>query len=243
MAINETAPIAMTASIFANAEIADLSAGATDTLPIGAGATAPGAKFTQVKSTTHLLASIADCYAAGTHILTTWGEMLVESLQAGDMAVLATGGGGSIVWVGRRGVRNANPVRIMAGAFGPELPTRDLVLSPEHALFLDGHLIPAHALVDGISVVQEAWDCVIYYHVELERHGLLLAEGLAAESYLDTGNRASFSNGVLASPSTNFTRGDEPAEMCAPLALTGPVVETQRAKLQTIALKRGWAAA
>jgi hypothetical protein len=31
-----------------------------------------------------------------------------------------------------------------------------------------------------------------YVHVELDRHDILLAEGLPAESYLDTGNRAAF---------------------------------------------------
>ena len=37
---------------------------------------------------------------------------------------------------------------------------------------------------------------VEYWHVELERHEVLLAEGLPAESYLDTGNRAAFANGA-----------------------------------------------
>ena len=188
-------------------------------------------------STTALITEVP-CYAAGTRIATERGEVLVEELQAGDVAILATGGTAPIVWMGHRRVRGADPVRVMAGAFGLGLPKRDLVLSPEHALFLDGHLVPASALVDGVSVIQEIRDSVTYYHVELDRHGVLLAEGLPAESYLDTGNRTSFANGALVSLHADFERGGEPAEACAPLALTGTVVEAQRAKLRAVALEQ-----
>ena len=193
-------------------------------------------------STTALLYE-APCYAAGTRIAIVSGEVLVEDLRAGDVVSLATGGTTSVVWVGHRRVRKADPVRVVAGAFGTGLPARDLVLSPEHALFLDWHLIPARALVDGMSVIQEAWDSVTYHHIELVRHGVLLAEGLPAESYLDTGNRASFANGAQVSLTADFERGSEPVEACAPFALTGRVVETQRAKLQAIALGQHRAAA
>ncbi len=80
-------------------------------------------------STTALLHEVP-CYAAGTRIATTRGEVLVEDLRAGDVALLATGGTAPIVWVGHRRVRNADPVRVVAGAFGAGLPARDLVLSP-----------------------------------------------------------------------------------------------------------------
>ncbi|MGI4975881.1 MAG: Hint domain-containing protein [Janthinobacterium lividum] len=190
-----------------------------------------------------LVLSQAPCYAAGTRIATPGSERPVEALRAGDTVTLATGGTAPVAWVGHRRVRGADPVRVVAGAFGPDLPARDLVLSPEHALFLDGHLVPARALVDGVSVVQEAWESVTYHHVELDRHGVMLAEGLPAESYLDTGNRASFANGLLVSLRTEFGRGDEPATACAPLALDGPVVNAQRARLRAVALDRGRLAA
>lgn len=183
------------------------------------------------------------CYVAGTRIATARGEVPVEDLRAGDTAILATSGTAPIVWVGHRRAHRADPVRVVAGAFGPGLPARDLVLSPEHALFLDGHLIPVQALIDGVSVIREARERVIYYHVELDRHGVLLAEGLPAESYLDTGNRASFSNGALVKLHADFGRGGEPAASCAPLVLVGPVVEAQRAGLRAIALDRGCVAA
>lgn len=183
------------------------------------------------------------CYAAGTQIATARGEVPVEDLRVGDAAILATGGTAPIVWIGHRRTRRADPVRVVAGAFGPGLPARDLVLSPEHALFLDGHLVPVQALVDGVSVIREAWERVIYYHVELDRHGVLLAEGLPAESYLDTGNRASFANGALVTLHADFGPGGESAASCAPLVLVGPVVEAQRAGLRAIALDRGCVAA
>ncbi len=190
-----------------------------------------------------LVLSQAPCYVAGTAIATPGGERRVEDLRAGDLVSLATGGTAPVAWVGHRRVRNADPVRVVAGAFGPGLPARDLVVSPEHALFLDGHLVPAHVLVDGVSVIREAWSRATYHHVELDRHGVLLAEGLPAESYLDTGNRASFADGVLVGLRADFGCGDSPATACAPLALGGPVVEAQRARLRAVALDRARAAA
>jgi hypothetical protein len=83
-----------------------------------------------------------------------------------------------------------NPVRIRAEAFGPGLPRRDLVLSPDHAVFVEGVLIPVRYLLNGATVIQEAWDRVTWHHIELASHDVILAEGLPAETYLDTGNRA-----------------------------------------------------
>ena len=90
-------------------------------------------------------------------------------------------------------------MRIAAHAFGPDAPHDDLLLSPDHAVALsDGSggavLVAARYLVNGATVVQECRDSISYYHVELEQHGVLLAEGLATESYLDTGNRDAFAN-------------------------------------------------
>jgi hypothetical protein len=87
------------------------------------------------------------------------------------------------------------PIRIQRGAFADSMPHTDLLVSPDHAIFVDGRLICARQLVNGTTILQEqGWSSVEYYHVELDMHAILLAEGLPAESYLDTGNRGFFGN-------------------------------------------------
>lgn len=185
----------------------------------------------------------AACFAAGTLITTLRGEIRVEALDIDDILWLADGGTAPVTWIGHRRVRAADPVRVVAGAFGPGLPRRDLVLSPEHALFVGGHLVPVHALVDGISVVQEQRDRVTYYHVELDRHAILFAEGLPAESYLDTGNRSAFANAAVVGFAADFAPGAVVANACAPLALDGPVVDAVRSALRRVAKERAARAA
>jgi hypothetical protein len=150
------------------------------------------------------------CYAAGTKILTDQGESPVETIQPGDRVMTVAGGvlkPGSVKWVGHRHLdltRHPNreavaPVRILKGALRDNVPHRDLVVSPDHCLFINGGLYPAKLLVNGMTIVRDLEArSVSYYHIELERHSVLIAEGVPAESYLDTGNRAFFSNAGLA---------------------------------------------
>jgi collagen type I alpha len=95
----------------------------------------------------------------------------------------------------------------------------------------DGVLIPVKYLIDGAAIRQVACDEVTYFHVELDRHDVLLAEGLPAESYLDTGDRDTFENGgagVLRLHPEFAIRTWEAAG-CAPLVVTGPAVARLRA--------------
>ena len=87
------------------------------------------------------------------------------------------------------------PVRVRAGAFGANVPVRDLYLSPDHAVFVNDVLVPVKLLINGTSIVQVACDQVTYFHVELPQHAVILSEGLTVESYLDTGDRANFEGG------------------------------------------------
>jgi len=143
------------------------------------------------------------CYASGTFILTDRGEIAVEHLAAGDHVTTMSGASRPIRWIGYRRIdcsrhpdpRQVWPVRIGAGAFDESLPRRDLWLSPDHAVYMRGMLIPIKLLVNGSTIRQIQTNAVAYYHVELSRHDILLAEGLPAESYLDTGNRYMFENG------------------------------------------------
>jgi collagen type I/II/III/V/XI/XXIV/XXVII alpha len=124
------------------------------------------------------------------------------------------GGPGRIVWAGSRSVNCKRhprpetvwPVRIEAGAFGGNVPARDLYLSPDHAVFVNGVLVPIKLPIDGSSFVQVKRSKVSYHHVELERHDVILAEGLAVESYLDTDDSSDFGgNGAAIRLFPDFT--------------------------------------
>jgi hypothetical protein len=121
---------------------------------------------------------------------------------------------------------------VVTGAFGDCVPHRDLLLSPDHAVFVDGVLIPIRYLVNGRSIRQETCDRISYWHVELDRHGVMLAEGLPAESYLDTGNRAAFANGgALVALHPDFALGIWESQACAPLVRDGAGRVAARARL------------
>jgi hypothetical protein len=141
------------------------------------------------------------CFAAGTRVLAAAGEVPVEDLCFGDEMVTLNGCRlARLVWLGQKHIdcrrhqspTDVYPIRVRAGALGGRLPSRDLLLSPDHAVSVGGALIPVRHLIDGSTIVQEPVDEVTYYHVELATHDVILAEGLPCESYLDTGNRAAF---------------------------------------------------
>jgi T5SS/PEP-CTERM-associated repeat protein len=197
---------------------------------------------------TRIVLPAAPCFAAGTRIATQGGEAPVESLRAGDLVRLAAGGQARVVWTGRRGLDcrrhkrpwDVMPVRVRAGAVARGVPVRDLILSPDHAVRLAGALIPVRYLLNGATVVQQAVAWVTYCHVELARHDLLLAEGLPAESYLDTGNRAAFAGGVALTLHPNFARDAWAAGGCAPLVRAGPRLAAARRLLARRAAALGY---
>ena len=196
----------------------------------------------------------APCFAAGTMILTTTGERPVESLRPGDLVPVLGGRIGRVVWTGRTRIDLARhaaphavaPIRIRAGALGDALPHRDLVVSPDHALWTDGVLVPAYLLVNDATIRREpAAGTVLYVHVELDRHALLLAEGTPAETYLDTGNRGLFAGNtgprqlhpdLVADISARAW--DERA--CATLSLGGPGVAAAHRRIAARAAQLGY---
>jgi hypothetical protein len=180
------------------------------------------------------------CFVAGTRILTAEGLRPVELLARGDILITVEGRHAPIVWTGHRRVdcarhprpADVRPVRIRRDCFGPGLPHRDLLVSPDHALCIGDCLIPARFLVDGISIVQEAWAEVVYWHIELDRHDLLLAEGLPAESFLDTGNRGAFCGAGVTQLHPDFAAAAREAHGCRTLVTAGPALAAARARLR-----------
>jgi hypothetical protein len=142
------------------------------------------------------------CFMPGTTIATPAGGTAVEALAIGDLVTTADGHHVPIRWIGRQSVapRFADelmlPVRIRAGALGENLPRRDLLVSPDHALLVDGVLAHAGALVNGVSILREQNVPAVftYYHIELDDHSLVLAEGAPAETFIDNVDRMRFDN-------------------------------------------------
>jgi len=124
------------------------------------------------------------------------------------------------------------PVRVREDAFGPGLPQADLWLSPDHAVFVENVLIPIRHLINGTTIAQEKRGTVRYFHLELQRHDVLLAEGLPCESFLDTGDKAAFDDGAAARrmrPEHAIRVWD--AMGCAPLVVQGAMLDTVRERL------------
>jgi Hint domain/Right handed beta helix region len=166
------------------------------------------------------------CYARGTMIRTDRGEVSIEELSIGDRVVTHSGKHKPIKWIGRgqalsTGGRQhaATPVIVRKAAIADNVPVRDLRITKGHALFIDGVLIPVEELINHRSIF---WDDraqeVQIYHIELETHDVLIANGAPAESYRDDGNRWLFRN-------ANSGWHLPPQEPCAPLLTSGPVVD------------------
>lgn len=148
---------------------------------------------------------MAECFLTGTHIATPEGETRVEELKIDDEILTAGGEAIAIKWIGVQRVYTAfrpperlRPVRVSAGALGDGLPKRDLRLTADHALVVDGLLINAGALVNGAGIdwasTEEMGEFYTVYHIETENHEEILAEGTPAETYIDYIGRSHFHN-------------------------------------------------
>jgi hypothetical protein len=171
------------------------------------------------------------CFCLGTRIQTPQGEAPIESLQVSDLVLTAGGASRTIRWIGSGAslVHKENrPVVIRAHAFPDGSPRRDLRVTRGHSFLFGDVLIPIEHLINGNSI---AWDTtartVEVFHIELDSHDILLAEGARAESYRDDGNRSSFVS------STGEQRPSRSMPTFAPLVTSGPIVERTRARLAT----------
>ncbi|MDF0594405.1 Hint domain-containing protein [Psychromarinibacter halotolerans] len=150
-------------------------------------------------------ASVVNCFAGDTLIATPDGEVRIDALSAGDRVLTADGRSEEVLWVARQTLQmihglypQGDLVRISAGALGNGLPHRELVVTAEHAMVLDGMLVNAAALVNGDTIRLELAEArnaeVTVYHVETARHDVLLANGAATESFVEANGRAAYDN-------------------------------------------------
>jgi hypothetical protein len=179
------------------------------------------------------------CYCPGTLIQTDRGEVRVEALAIGDTVMTRSGALRPVKWIGRRsyggrfvlGRKDILPICIKAGALEENVPRRDLWISPHHAMYLDGVLIEAKDLVNGVSIIQaERVEKVEYIHIELESHDVIIVEGALSETFLDDDSRCMFHNAHEYAALYADTPG--PTRYCAPRLDEGYEVETARRRIE-----------
>jgi hypothetical protein len=137
------------------------------------------------------------CFLKGTTIQTADGDRKVEDLAIGDLLPTVFGGTCPIQWIGRYRyrksdpakpwVRNVMPIRIARSALGPSVPHADLYISEQHALLIDGVLVAAGNLVNDTTITRydaQELDQLEFFHIKLERHNAIYAEGAPTETLL-----------------------------------------------------------
>jgi hypothetical protein len=193
------------------------------------------------------------CFLPGTQIATPQGEVSVESLRPGDLVQTADGRIVPVRWIGRQTVSTlfADPLRVLpicikSGALAENIPSRDLYVSPDHAILIDDILVHASALVNGTSIVRAPAPAqtFTYYHVELADHSLLLADNVPAESFIDNVDRLAFDNwdehealGDEAAPLVEMTYPRAKAARQVPVAVRERLAARGQALFTTVTTK------
>jgi len=178
----------------------------------------------------HKMTPPAVCFLKGTLIWTPSGETRIEDLGVNDVVVTARGESASIKWVWRRRFEREPgqkwdqkivPVRVARSALGPNTPHRDLYLSPYHCLYLDGVLIPVVDLINKSTIARcnaEELREIEYFHIKLEHHSVIYAEGAACETLREI---SAVNSDTLEFEEYRRLYGDrlvdEPAEPVAPM--------------------------
>ena len=138
-----------------------------------------------------------NCFLKGTKILTAEGERKIEGLAIGDLLPTMFGGLRPIQWIGRYPIKksdpskpwakDAQPVRIARSALAPNVPHADLYVTAHHSMLVDGVLVPAEALINGSTITryEPESDELEYFHVKLESHDVIYAEGAPAETLVN----------------------------------------------------------
>lgn len=183
------------------------------------------------------------CILRGTYVHSMFGDVPVESLKIGDMIKSSlTGEFRAIRWIGRRLMAASSfgteqlrkvhlPVRIARDAIAQGLPARDLYISPGHALLIGEYGVSARLLINGSSIRQvDAMEAFEYFHIELDTHDGMYAEGLPVETYLEADNRQAYDN---AGEYETLYPGDDPRvqEPCVKIDIPLAALEQIRANV------------
>ena len=139
-----------------------------------------------------------NCFLKGTRIRTAEGERKIEDLAIGDLLPTVFGGLRPIQWIGRYPFKKSDPakpwiksvlpVRIARSALAPDIPHADLYVTAAHSLLVDGVLAPAKALINGTTITRyepRDHDELEFFHIKLESHDVVYAEGAPAETLLN----------------------------------------------------------
>ncbi|MGC8476590.1 MAG: Hint domain-containing protein [Acetobacteraceae bacterium] len=177
------------------------------------------------------------CFTPGSRCAAPGGDVLVEDVRVGDVLLVQSGSrlvARPVVWVGSGSVAPTKfscpelsaPIRIDSSALADGVPKRDLSISPDHRILLNGRLVPARLLVNGMSIRRELFNGpVTYLHIEFAEHSILFVEGVPAESFLDEQNDRSFfeAGSAVTALRPTLPNLNDPAHSpraCAPLAMT-----------------------
>ena len=145
-----------------------------------------------------------NCFLKGTTIRTVSGDRKIEDLAVGDLLPTMFGGLRPVQWIGRYSlkksnssrpwVKDARPVRIARSALASNVPHADLYVTAAHSLLIDGVLVPAELLINGTTITryEPEGDELEFFHIKLESHDVVYAEGAPAETLLDVSE--SFAN-------------------------------------------------
>ena len=173
--------------------------------------------------------SAPNCFLKGTTIRTVSGDRKIEDLAVGGLLPTMFSGLRPVQWIGRYSfkksdpakawVKEALPVRIARSALAPNVPHADLYVTTLHGLLIDGVLVPAEMLVNGTTITRYEPESaeLEFFHVKLESHDVIYAEGAPTESLLNVEESAvNFAEYLrqYGSPATEEAR-------CAPYVHTG----------------------
>lgn len=155
------------------------------------------------------------CYSTGTLILTNEGYVPIENIKEGDIVVtkgkISKNGSFQkiinnkeepVIWISKFKVNKLNsksrPICIKKDALGQDYPFEDLYVSPAHRLLINDKLVIAVNIINGKTIYQDnTCEFVEYYHLECPDHCAIYANGVLAETYIETGKtRNLFENSI-----------------------------------------------